>query len=312
MKPLWLLTAMAGLLSSSVLAAPINVKFDKVADNVYAYVGPTDDRTKDNFGLNSNHGLIVTDKGAILIDSGASFTAAKELEKAASKITKQPIVAVINSGSQDHRWLGNGYFAAKGVEIIALQRTVETQKKLANDKIDSLTKTLGDQMKGTEAVTAAKPIAADIHSLNIGASEVKVRYFADAHFPGDVTVYVPKANVVFTGDHVYLDRMIAIHPGWTNPKTWRSAVHELMKAYPTAKVVPGHGRVADMAMAKKETADYLDYLNDVVGKAALDTGSIDDVSAKSKDLAQFKHLKHYDFWNPRNVNTTFLFYEQGN
>lgn len=167
-------------------------------------------------------------------------------------------------------------------------------------------------MKGTEAVTAAKPIAADIHSLTIGASEVKVRYFADAHFPGDVTVYVPKANVVFTGDHVYLDRMIGIHPGWSNPKTWRSAVHELMKAYPTAKVVPGHGRVADMAMAKKETADYLDYLNDVVGKAALDMGSIDDVSAKSKDLAQFKHLKHYDSWNPRNVNTTFLFYEQGN
>ncbi|OZB87087.1 MAG: MBL fold metallo-hydrolase, partial [Thiotrichales bacterium 12-47-6] len=253
-----------------------------------------------------------TDKGAILIDSGASYTAAKQLEAAAAKITKQPIVAVINTGSQDHRWLGNGYFAAKGAEIVTLQRTVETQKKLAKGQIDSLTKTLGDQMKGTEAVTAAKPIAADIHSLTIGASEVKVRYFADAHFPGDVTVYVPKANVVFTGDHVYLDRMIGIHPGWSNPKTWRTAVHELMKAYPTAKVVPGHGRVADMAMAKKETADYLDYLNDVVGKAALDMGSIDDVSAKSKDLAQFKHLKHYDSWNPRNVNTTFLFYEQGN
>ena len=312
MKPLWLITALAGFVSTSVLAAPIAVKFDKVADNVYAFVGPTDDRTIDNLGLNSNHGLVVTDKGAILIDSGASFTAAKALEKAAAQVTKQPIVAVINTGSQDHRWLGNGYFAGKGAEIIALQRTVDTQKKLAKGQIESLTKTLGDQMKGTEAVTAAKPIAADEHKVSIGGTEVLVKYFADAHFPGDVTVYVPKANVLFSGDHVYLDRMIGIHPGWSNPKTWRTAVHELMKAYPTAKVVPGHGKVADIAKAKAETGDYLDYLNDVVGKAALDMGSIDEVSAKSKDLPQFKHLKHYESWNPRNVNSTFLFYEQGN
>jgi len=312
MKPLWLITALAGLVSTSVLAAPITIKFDKVADNVYAFVGPTDDRTIDNLGLNSNHGLVVTDKGAILIDSGASFTAAKALEKAASQVTKQPIVAVINTGSQDHRWLGNGYFAGKGAEIIALQRTVDTQKKLAKGQIEYLTKTLGDQMKGTEAVTAAKPNAADEHKVSIGGTEVLVKYFADAHFPGDVTVYVPKANVLFSGDHVYLDRMIGIHPGWSNPKTWRTAVHELMKAYPTAKVVPGHGKVADMAKAKAETGDYLDYLNDVVGKAALDMGSIDEVSAKSKDLPQFKHLKHYESWNPRNVNSTFLFYEQGN
>jgi glyoxylase-like metal-dependent hydrolase (beta-lactamase superfamily II) len=208
--------------------------------------------------------------------------------------------------------LGNGYFAGKGAEIIALQRTVETQKKLAKGQIESLTKTLGDQMKGTEAATAAKPIAADEHKVSIGGTEVLVKYFADAHFPGDVTVYVPKANVLFSGDHVYLDRMIGIHPGWSNPKTWRTAVHELMKAYPTAKVVPGHGKVADIAKAKAETGDYLDYLNDVVGKAALDMGSIDEVSAKSKDLPQFKHLKHYESWNPRNVNSTFLFYEQGN
>lgn len=33
MKPLWLITALAGFVSTSVLAAPIAVKFDKVADD---------------------------------------------------------------------------------------------------------------------------------------------------------------------------------------------------------------------------------------------------------------------------------------
>jgi glyoxylase-like metal-dependent hydrolase (beta-lactamase superfamily II) len=312
MKPLWLIGVVAAIVSQAVLAAPVDVKFEKVSENVYAYIGQIGDRTKDNYGLNSNHGLVVTDKGAILIDSGASFTAAKQLEAAAAKVTKNPITTVINTGSQDHRWLGNGYFAGKGAQIIALQRTVETQKKLAKGQIESLTKTLGDQMKGTEAVTAANPIAADEQKVSIGGTEVLIKYFADAHFPGDVTVYVPKANVLFSGDHIFLDRMIGIHPGWSNPKTWRSAVHELMKAYPTAKVVPGHGKVADMAKAKAETGDYLDYLNDVVGKAAANMEEIDVVSAKAKDLPQFKHLGNYDALHPKNVNSTFLFYEQGN
>ena len=204
MKKTALLLSLAGsFFSMGVLATPIEVKFNKIADNVYAYVGQTDDRTKDNLGLNSNHGLVITDKGAILIDSGASFTAAKALEDAATKVTKQPIVAVINTGSQDHRWLGNGYFSSKGAQIIALQRTVDTQKKLAKGQIDALTNTLGDQMKGTEAVHATAPIATNEYKTTIGGTEVLVKYFADAHFPGDATVYVPKANVVFSGDHVY-------------------------------------------------------------------------------------------------------------
>jgi len=40
---------------------------------------------------------------------------------------------VINTGSQDHRWLGNDYFVSKGAEIIALEKTAETQKQYAEE-----------------------------------------------------------------------------------------------------------------------------------------------------------------------------------
>jgi len=312
MKSFWLITALAGLVSTSVLAAPVQVKFDKVADKVYAYIGQTNDRTQDNYGLNSNHGLVVSDKGAILIDSGASYTAAKQLEAAAAKVTKQPIIAVINTGSQDHRWLGNGYFASKGADIIALQRTVNTQKKEAAGQIAGLKNVLGDQMTGTEPVYSAKPVSDDNHRFNIGGTELVLRYFADAHFAGDATIYLPKTKVLFSGDHVYVDRILGVLPGHSNPKTWRTAIHEMMKTYPDAKVVPGHGKVCDMALVKKEPAAYLDYLNDVVGKAALNMEAIDAVSANAKHLPQFTHLINYEGLHPKNVNSTFLFYEQGN
>ncbi len=312
MKPQWLMGAVALLATQVSLAEPIEVKFEKVAENVYAYIGQTVDRTKDNYGLNANYGLVVTDKGSVLIDSGASYTAAKQLEQAVEKVTKQPIVAVINTGSQDHRWLGNGYFASKDVEVIALQRTVDTQKKEAVGEIAGLKNALGEQMTGTEAVHTSKAIAEDSKTLNIGGTDMVVRYFADAHFAGDATVYLPKTKVLFSGDHAYVDRILGVLPSHSNPKTWRTAIHDMMNAYPEAKVVPGHGKVCDMALVAKEPAAYLDYLNDVVGKAAVNMEEIDAVSAKTKDLPQFKHLANYDSLHPKNVNSTFLFYEQGN
>jgi glyoxylase-like metal-dependent hydrolase (beta-lactamase superfamily II) len=100
-------------------AQAVEAAFKPVADGVYAYIGDTDGRTCDNEGVNANIGLIVTPAGAVLIDSGSTFQVAGKIEAAAQKVTTQPIKRVINTGGQDHRWLGNGYFSAKGIETIA-------------------------------------------------------------------------------------------------------------------------------------------------------------------------------------------------
>ncbi|MHB9086177.1 MAG: MBL fold metallo-hydrolase, partial [Thiobacillus sp.] len=63
----------------------------------------------------------------ILIDSGVSLLGAKKIEAAIARVTKQPVRWVVNTGSQDHRWLGNDYFSRKGAEVIALARTAATQ-----------------------------------------------------------------------------------------------------------------------------------------------------------------------------------------
>lgn len=63
----------------------------------------------------------------ILIDSGTSRLGAQKLAETIRKVTKQPVRWVISTGSQDHRWLGNDYFAGQGAEVIALSRTAATQ-----------------------------------------------------------------------------------------------------------------------------------------------------------------------------------------
>ena len=100
-------------------AHALEVKFQPVAEGVYAYIGDTGPRSVENEGLNANLGLVVTPAGAVLIDSGATYRVRAPDPRGGQKVTPQPVKWVINTGGQDHRWLGNGYFKAQGAEIIA-------------------------------------------------------------------------------------------------------------------------------------------------------------------------------------------------
>jgi hypothetical protein len=50
-------------------------------------VGELSQRSKTNLGNNSTHGVIITSKGVVLIDSGASYLGAKEIHKTIRKLT---------------------------------------------------------------------------------------------------------------------------------------------------------------------------------------------------------------------------------
>jgi hypothetical protein len=67
----WALVLLA--LFAATAARAVEVRFERVADGVYAFVGEMGARTPGNEGLNANLGLVVTPAGALLIDSGATF-----------------------------------------------------------------------------------------------------------------------------------------------------------------------------------------------------------------------------------------------
>lgn len=277
------------------------VSFEKVTDNVYAFVGETDDRTKANLGLNANIGLVVTNEGAVVIDSGAGPVSAAAIEKAVKKVTDQKVVAVINTGSQDHRWLGNDYFAQKGADIYAMQTTVDTQKEMLNSILNRIMGT-DEIFKDQTPYHAPKPFQGNEGQVEIGGVVFEVKYFNDAHFPGDAVVWLPQQKVLFTGDHVYLDRLLGIHPH-THAVKWLDAFDQMAKL-PADYVVPGHGRVADMAAAQAETGDYLKQLVGSVTETVENMGALSDVTP-SRDWSQFENLKHFQGWHGRNVSNTF-------
>jgi len=204
--------ATLGFIGLSGQAAEFHPKAEQVVDKVYAIVGPLGQRHMDNDGLNSNSGFIVTDQGVILIDSGASKLGAQKLEAAIRAVTPQPVRWVVNTGSQDHRWLGNDHFARQGAQIIALKRTAATQAEFGAQHMGMLKSFLGPRLEGTQPLPATTLLDGDEVTLEVAGETLVLRY-TNAHFPGDAWVWLPKRDVVFTGDLVFVDRILGCCPG---------------------------------------------------------------------------------------------------
>lgn len=306
LRLLTVLTLLLTLGLSPLVAEAYTPKAEKVTDNVYAIIGPLGQRSKENDGLNNNEGFVVTDEGVILIDSGASRLGAERLAAVVAEVTSKPIKWVLNTGSQDHRWLGNAYFSAKGAETIAMARTTAAQTKYAAQQLDILKGFLGDRLKGTKAEPAKRQLEGDEASVTLGGVEFRFSY-TDTHFPGDTMIWLPQQKVMFTGDLVFVDRVFALLP-WSSVKHGQAAFHA-MAALKPKYIVPGHGGVSDLAKAKRDCGDYYDFLNDTVGAAAEEMEPMEEVISRYATLPAFEHLEHFDELHRTNMNRTYLEYE---
>jgi len=300
------------LISLLCLFAPLAAQADYIAKaepvtgKVWAIVGPLGQRSADNDGLNANFGFIVTAKGVILIDSGASRLGAEKLAAAIRQVTRQPVRWVLNTGSQDHRWLGNAYFAEHGAEIIAMQRTSETQAQYAEQQLGGLKDFLGARLAGTRALPATRRLAGTEATLQLGGETLVLRY-TDAHYPGDAWVWLPGHKVMFSGDLVFTDRLLGVLP-WSNVQNSRKAFRA-MAALKPKHIVPGHGRVCDLAQTQRETGDYYEFLAGKIGAAARAMEPMSEVLDRYADLPAFRHLQNYDSLHRANMNRAFVEFE---
>lgn len=290
-------------------ASAFELRVEPVTDDVYALVGETGPRSYDNHALNSTFGFIVSAEGVILIDSGATPEGAQLIEQAIAQVTDQPVRWVINAGMQDHKWLGNSYFAARGAEIIALQRTVEGQKRLTEGHIERLKGVLKERADAIVPVYASRVVAEDRNRLLLGGKTVELIWLGDSHFPGDGVVWLPQQRLLFTGDLVYVDRMLGVQ-GVTSVVAWQQSFNAL-KALEPLYLIPGHGAPCDLDKAQRETGDYLDWLVSEVGKAIEQWQELGETVDQLSTAPQFSHLENFDGWHRTNINRTYLELEAG-
>lgn len=284
-------------------AGAVEVKFEPVADGVYAHIGDLGPRTVANEGLNANVGLVVTPAGAVLIDSGATYESARQIHAAIRRLTPQPLRWVINTGGQDHRWLGNSYFKAQGVEIIAHAAAETDMRSRGGEQAEGLRAALGPLAQGTTPELPSRWLAKPDEQLELGGVVFQIKHRGGAHTPGDILVWLPQKQVLFSGDVVYVDRLLGVLP-FSQTKPWLETFAEIERLSP-AHIVPGHGRVSDLAQAQAETRDYLLALRAHM-KKAVDDGVDISTAIKTFDARPYLQLLNAAELMPGNASRTYL------
>ncbi len=279
------------------------VRFERVAEGVYAHIGELGGRSVANQGLNANVGLVLTPGGAVLIDSGATARSAQRIHEAVRQVTSLPVKWVINTGGQDHRWLGNGYFKAQGAQLIAHVQGEADMRNRGNDHLQGLRAALGDGVDGTVPALPDRWIAGTDERLDLGGMTFEFKHRGGAHTPGDMLVWLPQSRVLFSGDVVYVDRLLGVIPV-SLTKPWLATFDEIERLAPE-RIVPGHGRVTDLKTAQTDTRDYLMALRSHM-KKAVDEGQDISAAIKAFDGRPWIALLNAAELMPGNASRTYL------
>ena len=289
------------LTTTSVQAGDLVFQPVQIATNVYAVIGDLGGQTYENDGLNNNLGFVISDKGVLVINTGPSQRVAKALHAAIKKITQQPIKWVVNVNSQNHYWLGNDYFKSLGATLIASKEGERVMREMGAQQLEANQILLKEKATGTK-LSYPTELVSDKRELKLGKTVVQLLHFGPAHTPGDMAVWLPKQKILFAGDIVYTERLLAVLP-IGNSANWIEVFDKLAALNPKT-IVPGHGRPTTIELARRDTRDYLTFLRAEAKRILDTTGSMQEAVEKT-DQSRFRSLVNFDLLARRNMNQVF-------
>ncbi|MDP1527170.1 MAG: MBL fold metallo-hydrolase [Rhodocyclaceae bacterium] len=274
----------------------------RVLEGVYAFVGDTGPRSAANEGMNATTGFVVTGDGVVVIDSGSSKQVAQKIEAAIRQVTPQPIKLVINTGGQDHRWLGNGHFADQNIPIIASAATKADIADRGGMWASGMEKTLGPAFAGTRIQLPTRTFI-QRETIALGSETLELIYAGGGHTPGDIIVWLPDKRVAFSGDLVFVDRLLGVLPV-SKVKDWLASFDALAALNPQW-IVPGHGTPTPLNKARHETRDYLALIYGHMQKAVVAGQNMQEAIRTLEDRA-FASLPIYPELRGQNANRVYL------
>jgi glyoxylase-like metal-dependent hydrolase (beta-lactamase superfamily II) len=271
----------------------------KVNDRVYALVGDLGQRSPENLGHNITSGFIIGDDAVAVIDAGACYAGAERIEAAVSAVTDKPIRWVINSGAQDHRWLGNGWFKQRGASLIASKAARDHMAASSKQQLAGIKKWVGEGCDGTVPVLPEVTFE-ETYQLPITGVRVELRFTGGAHTPGDAFVWLPEERILFTSDAVYVQRLLGVFPNGST--RWIKSLEFMRDQLKPKVVIPGHGHVTDLDEAIRDTYNYLMMLRGRI-QERIDDGAFDPVeAAQGLDQSEFSYLENWDQLSFRAMN----------
>jgi cyclase len=272
---------------------PSNIK--KIKEGIYVYVG-------NNF--NSNCGIVVTQEGVVLIDSGHSPTDSRVIFDAVKKITPLPIRFLIDTEPHPDHTTGHFVFSPPTI-IIAHEGATESminREKETPGRIEKLAGTSPAMRKAVEGYRFVTPQVEyrEKMTLRLGERTFELMYLKGVHSEADTAVWLPAERVLFSASGIVVDQFNILRPFVTIPDIL--AASKMMKALKPEVVVPGHGQPGTTKIFD-DTEKYYALLIERVGKMVKEGKSLEQIKNEVR-------MPEYDHWAtkerfPTNVEAAY-------
>jgi cyclase len=197
-------------------------------------------------GGGGNSGVIVGDKGVIVIDAKTSAAGGKELLEDVAKITPKPVTTVIETHSDGDHINGLVSFPT-GIAIIAHEN---------NKKEQDTAFAAGGRGAPPEGYLPNQLVSKNKQTLKINGVKLELFHWAPAHTSGDLVIYLPDEKIVFTGDIIAMqlpDPLIHLEKNGSSAG-WIMTVKGIT-GLNADQFVPGHGDLTTKAVIQKRLAD---------------------------------------------------------
>jgi glyoxylase-like metal-dependent hydrolase (beta-lactamase superfamily II) len=219
------------------------VSFSKVSERIYVLHGLQAMPDPHNAGMISNTGVVLTETGVVVVDSGGSHAIGRLIVEKIKDLTDQPIIAVFNSHIHGDHWLGNSAIreAFPNVRIYAHNRAIQRlQDGEAENWRGIIDRMIGDKESARHSVLPDTVLEGG-EVINFGATVLKVHHTGHAHTDSDIKVEAPGQRLLFTGDIVEYGRLVSSDvPRDFDAKGQIEAIRYIL-ALPVDIYVPGHG-----------------------------------------------------------------------
>ncbi len=213
----------------------------KLSDHVYVVIAPDGFPNAKNQGMMSNVTFVVTQKGVVILDSGASVQIGEMVLRQIRKVTDKPVIAVFNTHYHGDHWLGNHAFveAYKDIPIYAHPLTTSAIKTGQGEFWQHLMERSTDNATLGTIVTPPNQEVKHGDELKFGEVTIRCHHYGKAHTPADVCFEIVEDKIVHVGD-VAMDRRIAFMEDGSYLGTFKT-MDELQKIKPKLWL-PGHGQ----------------------------------------------------------------------
>jgi len=220
-------------------------------------------------GGGGNSGVIIGDKGVIVIDAKTTAAGGKELLDNIAKITPKPVTTVILTHSDADHVNGLASFPA-GVKVIAQEN---------NKKEQEAALAAGGRGAPPADHLPTQVISKNKETLKIEGVKLELHHWAPAHTSGDLVIYLPTEKIAFTGDviagGVMADPLIHLEKNGSS-EGWITTVKGIA-ALNADQFVEGHGDVLTKADIDKRLAN-----------AEAKRAKIKDLVAQGKSLDEIR------------------------